>query len=332
MRRLFCFIQLAVLAGCTSGNLFMDGARVVVSVPQEEHALVVSPLRLDEGVRMGVAGVYPCGESLLLSYSNRPWNFALLSEEEQVLQPLVFSGRGPGEGMMPRFVSVRETDGRMLVSVSEINLAVMMTIDVAESTVVAERNIPQNCNRVFDLGDGRLLCKQLRGEHGVCYLLVGSGGELLQRYLIFGEGDHARDYTFFATEDCLKPDGTKMAICMRSLDKVNILDLAGEDSYTIVTEQKYKKQKDLVEYETVDRKNPAEWLLAHYYAAACTDDFIYALHAPGNEIRVFDWSGAHCRTLKTDKKLQFISLSADGRLLYGITPEEELVEIGLNRL
>lgn len=336
LKRMMYCVQIVVLASCTSVNLFMDGAEVVVASSAGEVRASASQIELPEEIRMGVYGMYAGEDGLLLAHLERSWHFTWIPEDGSEAVPLIHSGRGPGELRDARIVSLWESGGRQLLSASDINAARMLTVDVGTSmadhitAVVADRDIPRNCIKVFDLGGGRLLCKQLRGEDGICYRLVDADGAEQAKYPIYGKGDYASDYTFFASEDCLKPDGTKLAVCMRSLDKIHILDLAGGDHHTIVTERKYKRQNDMKEFETVDRMNPREWLLAHYYWCACTDEYIYALHAPGDEIRVFDWAGSQFRTLKLDMPLNFLSVSPDGSALYGVTQDEDLVKIALN--
>lgn len=334
MRRLFALTLLTFLFGCTSGNLFMNGAKIVVSSYQGETTIFPSQVIADEDYLVGAAEVYPCGRSYLIRYVKKPYHYGLFSPEEKTIRPLLFSGRGPNEMILSSTVSVKQAGGVKILSSFDISTSLLKEIDILESAergsahILDTRQIAQNSNKVFELEDDEYLCQTLFGENGFSYIVSNRNNKVIAKYEIFGTGEHTEDYSFFSSADCLKPDGTKVAMCMRRLNKINVLGLNGNESYTIVTNKKEKKQNDLDEWKAEEDRNRQNY----YISSDCTDTYIYALYSPGDEIQVFDWSGKHEWRYKINNKLKYICLSSDGQYLYGLSPDEIIYIYDLNGL
>ena len=334
MKHLLSLTLMMSLFGCTSGNLFMDGARIVVSSYQGETIIYPSQIIVDEDLLMGAAEVYPCGESYVIRFVKMPFHFGLYSPENKTLQPLLLVGRGINEMTLSSTVSVKQSNGKMILSSFDINTSLLKEINIEESArkgsaqILDTRKIAQNSNKVFELEHGNYLCQSLFGENGFSYVIIDKNNNVIKKYEIFGTGAHTEDYSFFSSTDCLKPDGTRIAMCMRRLNKINILGLDGSEPYTIVTNRKEKKQNDLDEWKAEDKRDQQQY----HISSDCSDSFIYALYSPGDEIRVFDWSGKHQWKYKINKRLKYIRLSPDGRFLFGLSPDEKIYLFDLKEL
>lgn len=332
MRRLLAFTLLTFLVACTSRNLFMNGAKIVVSSFQGETT--ISPLQViaDEDYLMGATEVHPCGESYVIRYVKKPYHYGLYSPGKKTLQPLLLSGRGRNEMILSSTVAIKQAGGVNILSSFDISTSSLKEIDILESArsgsahILDARQIAQNSNKVFELEDNKYLCQTLFGENGFSYIVSDSDNNVIEKYEIFGTGEHTEDYSFFSSADCLKLDGTRIAMCMRSLNKINVLGLNGNESYSIVTNRKEKKQNDLDEWRAGSEREQQNF----YISSDCTDTHIYALYSPGDEIRVFDWSGKHEWRYKINNRLKYIRLSQDGHFLLGLSPEEIIYVYELN--
>jgi hypothetical protein len=91
--------------------------------------------------------------------------------------------------------------------------------------------------------------------------------------------------------DCIKPDGSKIVVCTRSLDQVDILDIVHPDKSISVTENDY-----LFDYEYV--KSLGDDDRYFYCLSCCSDNLICASYYGGDvyggnvmEIHIMDWNG-----------------------------------------
>ena len=313
----------------------MDGARVQVSIPPEAEFMEGEQVPLPENALLGANGIFLLGDqqdSLLVHYFRQPVLFSLVSSAGGIVNPILYRGRSNAEMTMADFVGLRRSvGGHHILQVSDINSAKLFSLDVEASSytggavIVQIRDIPGNTNRVFIMEDDKLLCQTLSGEYGFAYVEVDKEDKALRQFKIFGEGAHARDYSFFTSMDAIRPDKTAMVICMRALDKLNILDLEKGRHKTIVTSPEQKKSRDLTEWKTVDRTAPG-YMYSYYYAVDCDEHAIYAIYSPGNEIRIFDWDGRFQRKMMVKEFLQDIKVvkSDKGLCLFCLTQDEKV--------
>lgn len=321
-------------AACVSGNMFMDGAEVMVSLPPNEEYLDGERIPLPENAMLGANGIFPIEgqeDSLLVHYFRQPVLFSLVSSEGNTSIPILYRGRSGAELTLADYVDVGQAkDGNHILLVSDINASKLISLDVENSSktgsaaVVQERDLPRNTNRVFVMSNGNLLCQTLSGEYGLSYVEVDEENKPQKRYKLFGDGPHTEDYSFFISMDAIRPDKKAVVMCMRAFDKMNILDLEKGHHKTIVTSPKQKKTNDLDVWKSTDRTAPG-FMYSYYYAVDCDENCIYAVYSPGNEIRVFDWNGNFQRKLVVGEHLQDIKVvNSNGQAcLLGLTEDEK---------
>ena len=322
-------------SACSSGNLFMGGADVLVSLPPDEEFLDGEQIPLPENALTGSNGVFPIeGQegSWLVHYFRQPILFSFVSSMGNSSSPILYRGRSGAEMTLADYVDIEQTtEGGHVLLVSDINTSKLISLDIENSfkigaaCIVQERNIPRNTNRVFILPDGNLLCQTLSGEYGLSYVEMNERNELQKQYKLFGEGPHARDYSFFISMDAIRPDKKAVVMCMRAFDKMNILDLEKGSHKTVVTSPEQKKTNDLSVWKSTDRTAPG-FMYSYYYAVDCDENCIYAVYSPGNEVRVFDWGGFFMRRIKVKEQLQDIKVvKSDGNVcLIGLSQDEKL--------
>jgi hypothetical protein len=145
----------------------------------------------------------------------------------------------------------------------------------------------------------------------------------------------------FYSSDCLKPDGTKIAIGMRYLDQINILDLeSGEVSYHRAANSPslsiFEDEIDEIRYKNV---------LRFHYQCQCDDNYIYSLYIGHtsydefekpfhpNKVRQYDWNGRLIREMTLSEPATQIWLDTANNILYTFSEiNEHIWRYDLNEL
>lgn len=315
-----CVAVLLLLTGCMMSR---EDDSVLVETSRE---------RALAGVRVGMDPAYDMGGFLLralndssvaVRYFGTGHLVATLSVGTGTVRPLMYVGRGPGELLDANFAGVRyDASGRLLLDVFDTNASVLKTIDVQGSeasgagVVVQERSIPGNSWQVFSSGED-LWCKVVLDDSGYSYQRFDGTDRRTAVWPFWERSEVERLYNYMSSADCMKPDGTKIALCFNSLDKLTILDLRDGRRRSFVTDPEWRRKQDLNEMRRMEESGEET---DYYLYSCCDDDAIYALYMPGNEVRVFDWDGRFRERLLLDHALMCISVSPDG-MLYGTDME-----------
>jgi hypothetical protein len=125
--------------------------------------------------------------------------------------------------------------------------------------------------------------------------------------------------------DCIKPDGSKIVVCTRSLDQVDILDIVHPDKSISVTENDY-----LFDYEYV--KSLGDDDRCFYCSSCCSDNLICASYYGGDvyggnvmEIHIMDWNGNPVCKLILDRQIKNFTVDFDSGFMYAVSLGEERI-------
>lgn len=144
----------------------------------------------------------------------------------------------------------------------------------------------------------------------------------------------------------VNPSGTKFLSYVATADILSFYHLEKGGGHLLVKEScltypDYAYNDDSGSFRGTSREAPLTYL-----AAASTDEYVYLLFSgkntskydlgafSGNTIYVYDWNGNKVAELKSDKDLQCLCVSQDGKVIYTIAnnPEPTLVQILLPEL
>jgi hypothetical protein len=144
---------------------------------------------------------------------------------------------------------------------------------------------------------------------------------------VYNPDAHRLNEEFYLTFDLISPDRQKIAMCMKLLAQINILDLNTGKVQGIRI--KHTPGFDYLKGNVDDYK--------YYYHFLDVDEkYIYALYVDkkyaevkesvnSQIIHVFDWNGNFVRKLFVDEGLDFIKIDAEKRLMYGTNLTAEKV-------
>jgi hypothetical protein len=125
--------------------------------------------------------------------------------------------------------------------------------------------------------------------------------------------------------DCIKPDGSKIVACTRSLDQLDILDIVHPDKSISVTENDY-----LFDYEYVKALGDDD--KRFYSFSCCSDNLICASYYGGDvmggnvmEIHIMDWNGNPVCKLVLDRQIITFTVDFDSGFMYTVTYGEERI-------
>lgn len=143
----------------------------------------------------------------------------------------------------------------------------------------------------------------------------------------------------------VNPSGTKFLSYVATADILSFYHLEKGEAHlvkeTCLTYPDYAYNDNSNSFRGTSREAPLTYL-----AAASTEEYVYLLYSgkstgkydlnafSGNMIYVYSWDGDKVAELKSDKDLQCLCVSQDGKVIYTIasTPEPALVQILLPEL
>lgn len=314
---------LLVLSSCSEVGILKQKRPTLVSAASEDY-LVGEKMNIDADLLMGGFLFKMLDDtSAVFRFFGTDHLLACVSFRTGDVRPIMFVGRGPAEMLDANFASRGYVRGReLLLDVFDTNEAVLKTIDIQKSmeaaaaSIVQTRTMPMNCWMAFSLRDGYLF-KVVLDSDGLSYKLFDNDDNEVKTVRFWKQGDVRKYYNYMSSADCVKSDGSKLAMCFNCLDKVALIDLNSNQRTTLVTDSKWRNVQDLNEME---RQLAAGESSDYYLYATCDDESIYALYYPGDEVRVFSWAGEYKKRIGLDHQLICIDVSPDGSL-FGVDME-----------
>jgi hypothetical protein len=320
---LISVIVLAGLSSCSSNNndLFTDN-NVIVTRFEKEKQLVARVL-LDN-----VYGYYNMGridKYLVLFSVQHERFFYVYSNTGDSLGGFGMKGQGPTDLLNNHWCG--QADDKSMW-INDVNRARMCAVNVEQSlaqkqcvfdTVIRTAGFSVNS---FVLNDSTILCEQIRTNN--YYLLTTNINteETTEEQLY----KYPSDYVFgmYNSQWRIKPDCSKMASAMHSINMLNILDLKTGERKSIITGNQSINLANIIDTETSLAKR------MHYITLDVTDNYIYALYENesfGIEIHVFDWQGTPvCRYIVPEYTLT-IAVDENNRCIYSWPQDLEKIYV-----
>lgn len=332
MRHYYILLLLSIILGaCESKNIFQDNPIIHIADFQYEAQVIGKKKDI---APMGILGLHVIDTFIISTQNNLPKYLGVYRKENgEKLKELLPIGRGPNEFLDFTFKGQYYKDKQGInLYFSDCNkgyfYALNLTETLQQDTLCVNQisKIPYRSYPTFLLDSGYISKAYIPENKKMIYLLHDSTGQAIQQFLLYNNVDFIR-YNQIGTADQIKPDLSKIAMGMLMFNQINILDLKGNNNFTITTAtgNTYLSKKYLDEHDPI----------VYYCDLECTDKYIYALFvnqklsewqriAHPTEIHVFDWNGNAIYKLKTKETLLNIDIDETEQKIYGLATEEQV--------
>lgn len=317
------------------GNL---GRRIVSSRPEKEMTL--SPEYSISGPCLEATwGVHCVADSVIILQLRdlTGYCFRALNLESRTYQDFLLVGRGPDEVLAGFYSDKRKENGHTLLDITAINEGLLLSIDLEETLLTGQtkfyskKEIMPLATISFPIGD-KILSEVINDNDIYSYKLYSQEDQSESWKLQpFGTEEYLALYQpLFSSCMKIKPDGKKLSLSMLFFNGINIIDIGGDNHIGVSTSK--KNDDSSIVRKAVKNKRLGDRY--YYMQHDVTDDNIYALYydcAPSESngrtssmIHVFSWDGELKAVYHLDEPLISITVSDDGKTLYGLTAEETL--------
>ncbi|MDR1594843.1 MAG: TolB-like 6-bladed beta-propeller domain-containing protein [Prevotellaceae bacterium] len=316
-------IMLAGLSSCSSNNndLFTENNIIVTHFEKEKQ--LVARVLIDD-----VYGYYNIGhidEYLVLFSVQHERFFYVYSITGDSLGSFGVKGQGPTDLVNNDWCG--QTYGKSMW-INDINRARMCAVNVEQSLAqkqcvfdTAIRTAGFSVNS-FVLNDSIILSEQMRGDN--YYLLtININTEATKEEKLY---NYPTEHVFgtYNSKWRIKPDCSKMASAMHSINMINILDVKTKKRKSIITGNQNINLGNIVNKETALANR------MYYITLDVTDNYIYALYRNesfGIEIHVFDWQGTPVYRYIVPEYTWTIAVDENNRCIYSWSQELEKVYV-----
>ncbi len=351
-----CLYVCILLVGCQRNDNYYFNGEIKIVECQKELNVIGKQLHIN-GIYTGAISVY---DSLMIfvdsSYPDHFMTVFNLNTNQQVAS-LLAKGKGPGEfydiTYTDQFIS---NDHSIKLWLSEYPRDKIILLNLTESIKKGETMIDSTISiewkekwqspfsQVFVLNDDIVFAKDQNERlyynspsymPGKYHFYEGSIDRELKSYALYNEAvplANGMDVQILTSLDRIKPDNCKLAMAMRTIAQINILDIE-------TGVQKGFRLKNTPGFDYLSYKHNQ---YKFFYTDICVDnDFIYALFANipyteaiwnAQEVHVFDWNGVPVCKINLDKKLVRMSLNPKGRILYGMGDEDEIYQYDISSI
>lgn len=317
------------------GNL---GRRIVSSRPEKE--ITLRPEYSVSGPCLDATwGVHCVADSVIILQLRdlTGYCFRALNIVSRTYQDFLLVGRGPDEVLSGFYSDKRKENGHTLLDITAINEGLLLSIDLEETlatgqtTFFSRKEIMPLATKSFPIGD-KILSEVVNDNDIFSYKLYDQENQTVSWMLQpFGTEEYVASYQpLFSSTMKIKPDGKKLSLSMLFFDGINILDIGGDNHIGVSTSKK-NDDRSIVRNAI---KNESLGDRYYYMQHDVTDENIYALYydcAPSKRkertsstIHVFSWDGELKSVYHLDEPLISITVSDDGKTLYGLTAAETL--------
>lgn len=355
------FFLCGLLWSCCKNEDYFAGKVAMIDGFEKEYTLSGEEIKLD-GVYTGYMSVY---DSLLLFCSSQFGDYLLYTynlNNGKPLKSLFKVGRGPNEFMdithTEQYVNEDDCIKLWIYDETKSHMLVNLTrsLQLSSDSLVIDSIIPVEAKKVvksylgflFVLDESRFIvkkpCEKLYYNDpkyipGNYTLYSHSLDNPLQIYTLFDKPVinpiHKFPNVFYASNDRIKPDKSKIAMAMHQVAQINILDV-------ITGELEGFRLKGTPGFDYL--KGDPENFRTYYWKLNVDDRYIYAIYEDvpsygshekdrtNTVIHVFDWDGNPVCKFILPEVLGQITLDPVTGYLYGKTYLEEIFRYDLRAL
>ncbi|MDR3250168.1 MAG: TolB-like 6-bladed beta-propeller domain-containing protein [Tannerella sp.] len=253
----------------TGGNWFAEKPVKIKNFKQEKR--LTGKLLLDDFY--GYNRIVSVDEYLVVFSTKRENLFFVYSADGDSLGAFGTRGQVPNELISPQWCG--QSDGTNIL-INDVNRNRICAVDIKESlsrgTCLFSKTIesPGSSVNSFVRDESTLVSEQIRGDG---YYLIKTNlntkeksEEKLYKYPV------SDVFSIYKSNWRMKPDGSKMASAMQSINMINILDLRDNGRISLIVNPPVISLGDIV-----DVKNGIE-KRTYYSGIEVTDNYIYALY------------------------------------------------------
>ena len=341
--------------GCKKNNdlPYFNGDIIIVNRPEKADCLQGEKILLDD-IHTGSIDVY---DSLLIFNSIQfPDQFLSvfnLHTKKQIAS-LCNKGHGPNEFQGVSVYDFVIDNNQLKLWLYAFNEQKMLLLNITESInsqttqydsifiLDWRKKFISPFNWIFNMDNQKVLAKcpsnvvfydQDPYSASNYYLFDPFTNDTIRSYIIYNRpivNELSSDpLAFLSSSDRIKPDKSKVAMGMRMVSQINILDLESGKLLGF-------RHRNTPDYSFLE-KDPFNFRV-YYHQICVDDDYIYGLYLNNNltdieinldfatsEIHIFDWEGNFVKRVILDQKMDQIAVDLKNRTLYGYnTVEEEL--------
>lgn len=339
VRFLSFFFLLPCFASCelSRNNYFMNGAEIKISTHPENTVFLSEA---DTIISNAINGAYLIRwtreDEVVLTLFQQDFNLKLIDTNNgKIIRSFVPYGEGPQHA-----ISVGPSIVRKINDSIYYDLLTTKSYQVLNYTSIVEGDSTYLMS-YFDFNGKKghfhqsmmtksgLLCKVIKDNDLISYKLFDTdNNKPLKMYDIFSAKQRMRkryyDYSIFEHIPYMKPDGTKVALLMSYIDKINILDLDGDNHFSIAADQTLKSDTKVVYHtKSLERQEC-------YKGGCTTDSHIYAIHSNldgSSEIYVFDWQGKWLMKYHINNNLIDISVDECESRMFALSNKDDNIYI-----
>ena len=331
-----------VFSSCNSNQrVFQIGESLVSRIPDVEKTITASETFTGPCFE-GSYSVYTISDSVLvLNIRNDNHIFRAFNTRNNSYVDFMGKGRGPDEVVTGSISGVRTINDTILIDVVGINEQILYSIDFNSTikegkTVIRERMdlIPETMS-TFILGDD-LLSEVIYDDDIFSLKLHNRKSQIVSRMeQPFGGDEYlAVCQTLLGSVKRVKPDGALFCMAMIYFNEVNIFDIKGNNHISVSISKHTNDLSIVSDYLKNGHTNHI-----YYWGGEVSDNAIYALYYNCDigliedtlpVIHVFSWDGQLKAIYHLNESLRSITISKDGRSLYGVSWDEVLYRYELD--
>jgi hypothetical protein len=328
-----------ILSSCSDsgGDWFAENPVKIKSFKHEKR--LTGKLLLDDFY--GYEDISCVGEYLVMFASRRENLFFVYNADGDSLGAFGTTGQGPNELLRGAGPCGQTYGTNMLVN--DVNGRKICAVDIRESlsrgTCVFSRKIKSTSFAVnsFVMNDSTLVSEQIRSDN-FWLLKTNLNTEETSEEKVY-KYDVQNVFIQYKSIWRMKPDGSKMASAMQSINMLNILDLRNNGRKSLIVNPPVVSLDDIV---TVIKTRSGEttWEKRAYYSGLeVTDKYIYALFKDQAsqddfdrvkkelEIHVFDWDGNPVYKYIIPEYLSCIAVDEIKGRIYGMMRADEQIYV-----
>ena len=343
MKKIICIALSAVFVfSSCNGNqrVFQIGESIVSRIPDVEKTLTASETFTGPCFE-GSYSVYTISDSVLvLNIREDNHIFRAFNTRNNSYVDFMGKGRGPKEFVTGSISGVRTINNTILIDIVGINEQVLYSIDFNSTikegkTVIRERLdlLPETMS-TYIIGDD-LLSEVYNDDDIISLKLYNKNNRIVSRMeQPFGGDEYlAVCQPLLGSVKRVKPDGALFSMAMIYFNEVNIFDIKGNNHMSVSIT---KHTNDLSIVNDYLKNGHTDQI--YYWGGDVSDDAIYALYYNCDigliedtlpVIHVFSWDGQLKAIYHLNESLRSITVSKDGRSLYGVSWDEVIYKYDL---
>lgn len=336
---LITIVSIIFLCGCDNGkNFFSNNVKII-----DDKFKISSSIY---GKKLFVADIYNItslicfDEYLLVTTRDKNNIFMVLTLDGEIISRFGSIGRANDELATDQFNGqIEKVDGNNCVWISDVGKGRMVLIDIDKSMengkicIIKEVKIPPMSPYCFYANDSVLIAEQFAGNN---YKLLkhNMSSNTFSRETLYND-DYAQAFSLYKSIWRYDVRGNRIVGVMLSVNQINFYSLDDQKRFSIVIGEQRTDKTELIDAETSMERTST------FCDLEMTDSYIYALYmnqdfndsyekAKPLDLLIFDMNGNLDRVVRLNDYVFDITISGNGKYLYGRTPDDNIYRYRLD--